>query len=94
VPVTTALFLILTIQLAVLLPPVPHFLAVLVHPQPAFQLLGAALFLGGRVPFFLLLVQRLKLTFEGVIAGPGRLVGVRHAGPPMVGWCKGRMQAG
>jgi hypothetical protein len=94
VPVTTALFLILTIQLAVLLPPVPHFLAVLVHPQPAFQLLGAALFLGGRVPFFLLLVQRLKLTFEGVITGPGRLVGVRHAGPPTIGWCKGRMQAG
>jgi hypothetical protein len=94
VPVTTALFLILTIQLAVLLPPVPHFLAVLVHPQPAFQLLGATLFLGGRVPFFLLLVQRLELTFEGVITGPGRLVGVRHAGPPTIGWCNGRMQAG
>jgi hypothetical protein len=80
VAVTMALFLILTIQLAVLLPPVPHFLAVLVHLQPVFQLLGAALLLGGRVPLFLLLVQRLKLTFEGVIAGPGRLVGVRHAG--------------
>jgi hypothetical protein len=85
VAVTMALFLILTIQLAVLLPPVPHFLAVLVHLQPVFQLLGAALLLGGPVPFFLLLVQRLKLTFEGVIAGPGRLVGVRHAGPPMAG---------
>jgi hypothetical protein len=46
------------------------------------------------VPFFLLLVQRLKLAFEGVIAGPGRLVGVRHSGPPMVGWCKGPIQAG
>jgi hypothetical protein len=76
VAVTMALFLILTIQLAVLLPPVPHFLAVLVHLQPVFQLLGAALLLGGRVPFFLLLVQRLKLTFEGVIAGPRGLVGV------------------
>jgi hypothetical protein len=82
-----ALFLLLTIQLAVFLPPVPHFLAVLVHLQPVFQLLGATLLLGGRVPFFLLLVQRLKLTLEGVIARPGRLVGVRHAGPPMIGWC-------
>jgi hypothetical protein len=72
--------LILTILLAVLLPPVPHFLAVLIHLQPAFQLLGAALFLRGRVPFFLLLVERLELTFEGVVAGPGRLVGVRHEG--------------
>jgi hypothetical protein len=63
-----ALLLILTIQLAVLLPPVPHFLAVLVHLQPVFQPLGATLLLGGRVPFFLLLVQRLKLTLEGVIA--------------------------
>jgi hypothetical protein len=25
-------------------------------------------------------MQRLKLTFEGVVAGPGRLVGVRHEG--------------
>jgi hypothetical protein len=83
--VAMAVFLFLTIQLAVLLPPVPHFLAVLVHLQPVFQLLGAALLLGGRVPFFLLLVQRLKLTFDGVIARPGRLVGVRHAGPPTVG---------
>jgi hypothetical protein len=80
--------LFLKIPVVVLLPPVPHFRVVLVHPQPAFQLLGAALFLRGRVPLFLLLVQRLKLTFEGVIAGPGRLVGVRHAGPPTVGWCK------
>jgi hypothetical protein len=78
-------FLILTILLAVLLPPVLHLLAVLVDPQPAFQLLGAALFLRGRVPFFLLPVQRLKLTFQGVIPGPGRLVGVRHSGPPTVG---------
>ncbi len=62
------------------LPPVAHFLAVLVHVQRAFQLLGAALFLRGRVPFFLLLVQRLKLTFEGVIAGPGQLVGVQTFG--------------
>ena len=74
-----ALFLILTIQLAVLLPPVPHFLAVLVGLQPVFQLLGTALLLGSRVPFFLLLVQRLKLTFEGVIAWAGRPVGVRQA---------------
>jgi hypothetical protein len=33
-------------------------------------------------------VQRLKLALEGVIAGPGRLVAVRHAGPPMIGWCR------
>jgi hypothetical protein len=49
-----ALFLILTIQLAVLLPPVPHFVTVLIHLQAVFQLLGAALLLGGRVPFFLI----------------------------------------
>jgi hypothetical protein len=89
-----ALFLVLAILLAVLLPPVPHFLAVLVHLQPVFQLLGAALLLGGPMPFFLLPVERLKLTFEGVIAGPRRLVGIRHGGPPVAGWCKGRMQAG
>jgi hypothetical protein len=94
VAVTMALFLILTIQLAVLLPPLPHFLAVLIDLQPVFQLLGAALLLGSCVPFFLLLVQRLKLTFEGVIAWAGRPVGVRHALPPMVGWSKGPMQAG
>jgi hypothetical protein len=80
-----ALFFVLAILLAVLLPPVPHLLAMLVHPQPAFQLLGAALLIRGRVPFFLLPAQRLKLTFQGVIAGPWRLVGVRHAGPPTVG---------
>jgi hypothetical protein len=39
------LFGILTIQLAVFLPTFPHFLAVLVHLQPVFQLLGAALLL-------------------------------------------------
>jgi hypothetical protein len=89
-----ALFLVLTFLLAVLLAAVPHFLAVLVHVQPVFQLFGAALLLGGRVPFLLLLVQRLKLTFECVIARPGGLVGIRHAGPPMAGWCKGPMQAG
>ena len=89
-----ALFRILTVQLTVLLLPVPRFLAVLVHLQPVFQLLGAALLVRGRVPFFLLLVQRLKLTFQGVIARPGRLGGVRHAEPPMGCWCKGRMQAG
>jgi len=66
-----ARFGILAIQLAVLLPAFPHFLAVLIHLQPVFQLLGAALLLGGSVPFPLLLVQRLKLTFQGVIAGPG-----------------------
>jgi hypothetical protein len=46
-----ALFGILSIQLAVLLPRIPHFLAVLIHLQPVFQLLGATLLLGGRVPF-------------------------------------------
>jgi hypothetical protein len=55
VAVTMALFL--EIALVVLLPPVAHFRAVLVDLQPAFQLLGAALFLRGRVPLFLLLVQ-------------------------------------
>jgi hypothetical protein len=89
-----AFFLVLTLPLAALLPLLPQFLAVLVHVQPAFQLLGAALFLRGRVPLFLLLVQRLKLAFEGVIAGPGGLVRVRHAGPPTVGWGKGPMQEG
>jgi hypothetical protein len=43
VALTTARFGILAIQLAVLLPAFPHFLAVLIHLQPVFQLLGAAL---------------------------------------------------
>jgi hypothetical protein len=32
----------------ILLPAFPHFLAVLIRLQPMFQLLGAALLLGGR----------------------------------------------
>jgi hypothetical protein len=80
-----AIFLVLTIQLAVLLPPVPHFLAVLVYLQPVFQLLGAPLLFGSRVPFFLLPMQRLELTLECLITGPWRIVVVvRHAGPPML----------
>jgi hypothetical protein len=83
VALTMAVFLFLAIQLAVLLPPVLHFLAVLVYLQPMFQLLGAALLLGSRVTFFLLLMQRLKLTLEGVITGPWRVVVVGHAAPPV-----------
>jgi hypothetical protein len=80
-----AVFLFLAIQLAVLLAPVLHFLAVLVYLQPMFELLGAALLLGSRVTFFLLLMQRLKLTLEGVITGPWRVVVVvGHAAPPVV----------
>jgi hypothetical protein len=86
VTLTMAILFVLTIQFAVLLAAVPHFLAVLVYLQPVFQLLGAALFLGGRVTFFLLLMQRLKLTFKSLIAGPWRFVPIRHAGPPMARW--------
>ena len=74
-----------TVQLTVLLPAFPNVLAVLVDPQPVLQLLGPALLLRGRVPLFLLLVQRLKLAFERIITRPGRLARVRHALPPKVG---------
>ncbi len=74
---TLAPFLILAIQLAVLLPPVPHFLAVLVHLQPVFQLLGAALLLEGLVPFFLLPVQHppaRKIVPLAPCQSPGQMV--------------------
>jgi hypothetical protein len=94
VAVTISLFLVVTIQVAILLPPLPQLPGVCVDVQPVFQLLGAAFLLLSLVPFFLLLVQRLELTFEGIIAGAGRPVRVRHALPPLVGWSKGPIAAG
>jgi putative transposase len=82
VTVTVTLFRVFPVQLAVVLAAFPDLLAVLVDLQPVLELLGPALFLGGRVPFFLLLAQRFQLAFQCVIARAGRLVGVSHAVPP------------
>jgi hypothetical protein len=74
-----AFLLILAVRLAILLPALSHLGPVLVHPQPALQLLGAALLLRRRVPFALLLSQRIEFLLEGVITWPGRLIGVSHS---------------
>jgi hypothetical protein len=52
---TCALLLVLLVSLAILISAFANFGAVLIDAQPAFQLLGAALLLGRRVPFALLL---------------------------------------
>ncbi len=62
--VTVALFRVLPVQLAVVRAAFPDLLAVLVDVQPALKLLGPALFLGRRVPFFLLLAQRFQLALQ------------------------------
>jgi hypothetical protein len=52
---TCALLLVLPVGLAIPITAFAHLGAMLVNAQPAFQLLGAALLLGRRVPFALLL---------------------------------------
>jgi hypothetical protein len=79
-PVAVPLLGVFTSQLAVILPLFPEFLVVFVNAQAALQLLGPALFLRGRVALFLLLAQRFQLAFQGLIARPGRLVGIGHGG--------------
>jgi hypothetical protein len=54
---TCPFLLILPVGLAILISAFTHLGAMLIDTQPAFQLLGAALFLGRRVPFALLLAQ-------------------------------------
>jgi len=84
VAVTVALFLVLAIFLPVLLTVLADLRAMLVDLQPTLQLLGPAVLLGCRVPLLLLLVQRRKLTLEGVITWPGLLIGIGHSLPPML----------
>ncbi len=62
-----AFLLILAVCLAILLPALAHLGPVLIDAQPALQLLGAPLFLRRRVPFALLLVQRIEFLPESVI---------------------------
>jgi len=52
---TCALLLVLQVSLAILISAFAHLRAVLVDTEPTFQLLGAALLFGRRVPFALLL---------------------------------------
>jgi hypothetical protein len=52
-----ALLLVLPVGLAILISAFAHLGAMLVDTQPAFQLFGAALLFGRRVPFALLLAQ-------------------------------------
>ncbi len=70
---------ILAVFLAIVLAAIAHLGPVLIDAQPAFQLLGAALLLRRRVPFALLLAQRVELGLEGVVTRPGRLVRVSHS---------------
>ena len=74
-----AFLLILAICLAILLSALPHLGPVFIDVQPAFQLLGPALLLRRRVPFALLLAQRIEFRLEGVVTRPGRLIGVSHS---------------
>jgi DNA-binding CsgD family transcriptional regulator len=80
VAVAVALFLVLPVGLAILGSVFAHLGPVLIDVQPAFQLLGAALFLGRLVPFSLLLAQGLEFGLQGLIPRPGRIVRVTHAG--------------
>src|ERR1700683_2857246 len=76
------LLIVVAVGLAILFPPLAHFGPVLVDVQPVLQLLGTALLLRRRVPFSLLLVQRVEFLLQGVATRPGRILGVRHGGSP------------
>jgi hypothetical protein len=69
---------IVAVGLAIVLPALAHLGPVLIDAQPALQLLGAALLLRRRVPFALLLAQRVKFRLESFVTRPGRLIGVSH----------------
>src|SRR5271169_4416902 len=71
--------LVLLVGFAILIPVFAHLRPVLVDAQPAFQLLGAALLLGRRVPFTLLFAQGFKFLLQGVVTRPGRIVRVSHS---------------
>jgi hypothetical protein len=74
-----AFLLILAVCLAILLPALSHLGPVLIHTQAALQLLGAALLLRRRVPFALLLAQRIEFLLESLVTRPGRLIGISHS---------------
>jgi hypothetical protein len=76
---TGAFLLILAVCLAILLPAVAHLGSVLIDPQMALELLGAALLLRRRVALALLLVQRVEFLLQGIITRPGRFIGVSHS---------------
>ena len=77
-----AFLIVLAVRLAILFPAVAHLGRLLVDVQPALKLLGAALLLRRRVPFALLLVQRVEFLLQGVVARPGRIIGVSQGGFP------------
>jgi hypothetical protein len=74
-----AFLLILEVCLAIFLAAVAHLSPVLVDAQPVLQLLCTALLFWRRVPFALLLVQRVELLLKSVVTRPGRLIGVSHS---------------
>jgi hypothetical protein len=78
----SAFLLVLAVRLAILFLAVAYLGRLLVGVQPALKLLGAALLLRRRVPFALLLVQRVEFLLQGVVARPGRIIGVSHGGFP------------
>jgi hypothetical protein len=71
-----ALFFILAVCLAILLPALAHLGSVLIDAQPALQFLGAALLPRRRVPFALLLAQRIEFFPESAVTRPGRVLGL------------------
>jgi hypothetical protein len=76
VTVAVAILGVFAVEFAVFLTPLGQLGVVLVGVQATLQLLGPALLLGSGVAFFLLLVERLELALQGVVAGPGLLAGL------------------
>ncbi len=74
-----ALLLVLAVILAFPLPELLLLGRVLIGAQPTLQQLSATLLLRRRVPFALLLAERVEFLLQGVITRPGRLVGVSHS---------------
>ena len=75
VAVTVAVLGVFAGDVAVLLALLGELGVVLVGVQVAFQLLGAALLLGGGVALLLLLAEGLELALQGVVARTGLVVG-------------------
>ena len=79
-----ALLLFLPVGLAIPVPAFAFLGIVLVHAQPTFQLLGAALLLGRLVP--LALAQGLKFLLQGVVTRSGRIARVTYGGSSLASW--------
>jgi len=81
-----ALLLFLPVGLAIPVPAFAFLGIVLVHAQPTFQLLGAALLLERLVPLALALAQGLKFLLQGVVTRSGRIARVTYGGSSLASW--------